>query len=165
MPREPKPWFWKHLGQWVVNIRRIRHYLGPDRKAAFEEFYRLMRRPPERRSVSPQSVAAVVDLFLDWVQKHRAPDTCDWYRFGCERFCQRCPDLRVDQLRPYHVQEWADGFDFSKTARRNHLRAVERSLVWATKQGYIDHNPIPSGIGRVRVRCWRLGTAKSASES
>ena len=62
MPREPKPWFWKQRGQWVVNIGRIRHYLGPDRKAAFEEFYRLMRRPPEKRNASTQSVARGVKL-------------------------------------------------------------------------------------------------------
>ena len=142
MPREPKPWFWKKRGQWVVNIERTRHYLGPDRQAAFEEFYRLMQQPPERRNVWPKSVVAVVDLFLDWVQKHRAADTYAWYQYRCQRFCQRYPDLRVDQLKPFHVQEWADSYAFSKTTRRNHLRAVKRSLIWATKQGYIDHNPI-----------------------
>jgi integrase len=142
MPREPKPWFWKQRGQWVVNIGRIRHYLGPDRKAAFEEFYRLMRQPPKTHPVGPQSVAALIDIFLDWVQKHRAPDTYEWYRFRCQRFCERYPNLRLDQLKPYHVQEWADGYEFSKTSRRNYLRAVKRSFSWAAKQGYVDQNPI-----------------------
>lgn len=142
MPREPKPWFWKQRSQWVVNIRGVRHYLGPDRDAAFEEFYRLMRQPVECRRVSSQSLVALIDVFLDWVQKHRSPVTYEWYRFRCQRFCQAYPELRVDQLKPYHVQEWADSFDFSKTSRRNYLRAVKRALRWALTQGYIEHNPI-----------------------
>jgi hypothetical protein len=133
MPREPKPWFWKLRGQWVVNIGRARHYLGPDKKAAFEEFYRLMRQPAQP-NVSAQSVAAIVDSFLGWVEKHRSLDTYEWYRYRLERFCQRYPELRVDQLRPYHVQEWAEGDDFSRTSRRNYLRAVKRSLIWATNR-------------------------------
>jgi integrase len=142
MPRRPSPWFWEERGQWVVNINRVRHYLGPNKKEAFEEFYRLMRQPADLPKVSAESVAAIVDTFLSWVQKHRAPDTYEWYRFRCERFCQCYPDLSVEHLRPFHVQEWADSYDFSRTSRRNYLRAVKRAFSWARKQGYIDSNPI-----------------------
>ena len=94
MPREPKPWFWTERNQWVVNIDRKRYYLGDDRKAAFEEFYRLMQLPKPKR-VSSHSVPAIIDQFLEWVQRHRAPDTYEWYRFRCQRFCEKYPDLSV----------------------------------------------------------------------
>ena len=142
MPREPKPWYWKQRGQWVVNIGRTRHYLGPDKKPAFEEFYRLMRQPHGQPKISPHFVAAIADSFLGWVEKHRSPDTYEWYHYRLQRFCQRYPSLRVDQVKPYHVQEWVDSYELSKTSRRNYMRAVKRSLSWAAKQGYIEHNPI-----------------------
>ena len=46
-----------------------------------EEFYRLMRQPAGQPKVSPKSVAAIVDAFLGWVQKHRSPHTYEWYRY------------------------------------------------------------------------------------
>lgn len=142
MPRQPKPWFWKQRGQWVVNIDRKRHYLGPDRKQAFEAFYALMRQPANRPRVSAESVAAIADAYLSWVEKHRSPDTYEWYRYRLERFCQRYPELTVGQIKPYHVQEWVDEYQIAKTTKRNYLRAVKRAFIWALKQGYIEANPI-----------------------
>ena len=105
MPRQPKPWFWKLRGQWVVNIDRTRHYLGPDKKNAFETFYRLIRQPAQKPRVAGDSVAAIADAYLSWVEKHRAADTYEWYRYRLERFCRCYPDLTVGQVKPYHVQE------------------------------------------------------------
>jgi hypothetical protein len=34
------PWFWKERGEFVVNVRGKRHYLGDDREAAFDEWHR-----------------------------------------------------------------------------------------------------------------------------
>lgn len=120
MPRQPKPWFLKSRGQWVVNINRKRYYLGPHRKQAFEEFYRLMRQPDDQPRSAADSVAVIADAFLSWVQKHRAADTYEWYRYRLERFCDRYPDLTVHQLKPYHVQEWVDSYEnLSRTSKRN----------------------------------------------
>ena len=143
MPRQPKPWFLKSRGQWVVNINRKRYYLGADRKEAFEAFYRLMQQPEEQPKLATDSVAAIADAFLSWVHKHRAADTYEWYRYRLERFCARYPDLTVDRLRPYHVQEWVDSYEgLSRTSKRNYLRSVKRTFIWALKQGYIEQNPV-----------------------
>jgi integrase len=45
-------------------------------------------------------------------------------------------------LKPYHVQQWVDEYDFSVTSRRNYLRTIKRCLTWAVRQGYLDRNPI-----------------------
>ena len=97
---------------------------------------------PQQKKVSPDLVVAIVDAFLDWTHKHRAVDTYEWYRYRLQRFVSRYPDLRVIDLRPFHVQEWVDTYDFAKTSRRNYVRSVKRCFNWALRQGYIDNNPL-----------------------
>jgi hypothetical protein len=62
--------------------------LGPEKKEAYDRFYELMRHP-RRRRVSPHSLAAVIDEFLDWVQKHRSPHSYEAYRYRLQRFIER----------------------------------------------------------------------------
>jgi hypothetical protein len=79
MARTPQPWYRQDRAAWSVTIAGVRHNLGGDKKQAFEQFYELMR-SPTKASVSSKAFAAIADAFLDWVQKHRAPDTFEWYR-------------------------------------------------------------------------------------
>lgn len=152
MARRPKPWYRADRKAWFATIAGVRHNLGDTKKEAFDRFYAMMRQP-KRRKVSPHSLVAIIDEFLEWVQKHRSPANYEGYRYRLQRFVNRWPDLRPDELRPFHVEKWADGFDVSRTTRRNYLRAVKRCLRWAKQQGYIDDNPIadlevPSGENR-----------------
>ena len=73
---------------------------------------------------------------------NRSPETYEWYRYRLQRFLDRYPDLRTDDLRPFHVETWADSYGFSVTSKRNYLRSVKRCMKWAKKQGYIERNPI-----------------------
>jgi hypothetical protein len=142
MAKTPKPWFRKGRG-WFVTIGGKQHNLSRDKKTAFQEYYRLMQKSPERQNVSGRSLAAIVDDFLEYVQNNRAPETYRWYRELLQKFILVHRDFRVDEIRPFHVQRWVDAFpNLSKNSRRNHLRAVKRCLRWATIQGYIDKNPI-----------------------
>lgn len=141
MPHFPKPFFKKSRGVWYVEIDRHQHNLGPDRDEAFRQYYQLMGQPRERR-VSAESLAAIIDAFLEWVERNRSADTYEWYRYRLQRFIERYPDLRAGDLRPYHVQTWVDSYDFSVTSRRNYLRSVKRCMKWARIQGYIGINPI-----------------------
>ncbi len=142
MARRPKPWFWKARDGWYVTIGGTRHPLGRDKGEAYDRFYALMRQPQQQRRVSAELLAAIVDVFLEWVLNNRSPDTYEWYRYRLQRFIERYPDLRVSELRPYHVQTWVDSCDFSVTSRRNYLRSVKRCMKWARIQGYVDGNPI-----------------------
>jgi integrase len=64
-------------------------------------------------------------------------------RFRLQLFIDRYPDLRVGELRPYHVQEWIDSFaHLSSGSKRNHCRAIQRALHWAEEQGIIDRSPL-----------------------
>ena len=85
MARRPKPWYRKSRGAWFVTLDGAQHNLGPDKNEAFEQFYELMREPQQRK-VPSQSLAAIIDAFLEWTEKHRAPDTYEWYRYRLQRF-------------------------------------------------------------------------------
>jgi len=141
MPHFPKPFFKKGRGIWYVEIDRRQINLGPDRDKAFRRYHQLMARPHVAR-IQSDSLAAIVDAFLEWMHRNRTPDTYEWYRYRLERFIQRYPDLRPGDLRPFHVETWADAYPLSTTSRRNYLRSVKRCLKWAKKQGYVDKNPI-----------------------
>ncbi|MGE0758373.1 MAG: tyrosine-type recombinase/integrase [Pirellulaceae bacterium] len=142
MARQPKPWYRADRDAWFVTVNGTRHNLGSNKKHAFDRFYELMRQP-QAAKVASQSFAAIADVFLDWVEKHRSPDTYVWYQYRIERFCQRYPDLVASEIRPFHVQQWVDSYpDFAKTSRRNYVRTVKRCMRWAKQQGYIAENPI-----------------------
>lgn len=98
---------------------------------------------PQKQIVRSDSLAVIIDLFLDWSQKHRTPDTYGWYRYRLERFVQTYPDLRTHELRSFHVQRWLDAMTgLASGSRRNFCRSIKRPIRWAKKQGYIDHNAI-----------------------
>ncbi|MBI1314989.1 hypothetical protein GC176_27165 [bacterium] len=101
MARRSKPWYWKARQSWFVTIDGTRHNLGPDKQRAWDRFHELMRQPENDR-VASESVVALIDRFLDWTQKKRAPDTFEWYRYRLQRFAERYPDLQVSELRPFH---------------------------------------------------------------
>jgi len=157
MPRHPKPWYWQARRCWCVTLHGVRHNLGPDKAAAFDQFHRLMTQPKEKRVVRGDSLVAIIDAFLEWSRKHRSPHTYEWYRYRLQRFAEIHPHLNASQLRPFHVQEWLNSLDgLSSGSRRNHCRAIKRTLQWAFQQGYVDHNPIahleqPAGGKREQV--------------
>ena len=124
-----------------MTIRKHRHDLGSVKAAAVKRFHELMAKPA-KRALASDLLSVVIDAFLDWTQRNKAPDTYEWYRYRLERFARRYPDAHVGALKPFHVQEWADSYNLSVTSRRNYLRSVKRCLKWATRLGYLDQNPI-----------------------
>lgn len=143
MPHYPKPFFRKSRGLWYVQIDGKQHNLGADRTVAFERYHALMQQPTGQR-VANDSVVAIIDAFLDWCQKHRAPATYEWYHWRLQLFAQSIPrGLTVGQLRPYHVQQWLDSQQcWGPGSQHNGCRAAQRAMNWAAKLGYIDHSPI-----------------------
>ena len=83
MPHFPKPFYRKARRRWYVEINRKQVNLGPDRDEAFQK-YQLMA-SPEPVAFCPadttQTLAALCDRFLEWVQTHRAEPTDEGYLF------------------------------------------------------------------------------------
>jgi integrase len=151
MAHYPKPFFRAPRGLWYVQIDGKQINLGPDKKAAFKTYHGLMQQrgetpAPIRAAATPNPlVLLIVDEFLDWCEKHRAPDTYRWYKDRLQSFCKTIDaGLTVDQLRPHHVQKWVDnyGVPLKSGSRRNLIASVKRAMKWGEEQGYIDRSPI-----------------------
>lgn len=143
MARPPKPWWHSSWGEWCVHIKGKRHRLGPDKDAAEIRFHELMSKP-EKQKLSSDSVAVILDSFLDWVKKHKAKRTYKWYSDFAQSFLDHAPKrLTVGQLKPFHVQEWVDSKDtWSDSTRKGAITTIKTALRFACKQGYIDSSPI-----------------------
>jgi integrase len=139
----PKPWFRKGRG-WFVTLGGKQINLGTQRDEAFAAYRQLIAHPQTSQAPDATNILIVeiVEHFLDWVQRNRAADTYEWYRFRLERFCRAYSELSVRHLKPYIVQEWVNGFEPSITSQRNYLRSAKRCFKWAKQQGYIEKNPI-----------------------
>ena len=139
----PKPWYRPSRGVWYVTIDGVQHNLGPNKEEAARRYHDLMGQPRPKK-VAADSVVALIDAFLDWCEKHRAPDTYEWYHSRLQLFVKTIPpDLKTNHLRPYHVQQWIDAYEhLASGSKRNHCRAVQRAMHWAEQQGYIDRSPI-----------------------
>ncbi len=143
MARPPKPWFWKARQAWYVTIDGTRHLLDADRETAQQRFHALMAQP-ERQVIRSDSVAAILDLFLDWTERNRAAKTYRWYRDFLQAFLNSLPpNLRLADLKPFHVQRWVDAVGvISDSTRRGMIGSVKRAVHWAVGQGYLDRNPL-----------------------
>lgn len=142
MAHFPKPFFKKARKSWYVQIDRKQIKLGSDRDEAFRQYHQLMQQPTEQVAASPESLVNVIDAFLEWTERNRAPDTYEWYRYRLQRFVDTYPDMKVSSLKPFHVEEWVDTYDIAQTTRRNYFRSIKRCLSWAKRQGRIDKNPL-----------------------
>jgi integrase/recombinase XerD len=150
MAHYPKPFFRAPRGRWYVEIDGKQFNLGPDKTAAFKTYHGLMQQREQAPAAAPPLsnnplVVVIVDEFLDWCQKHRAPDTYIWYKDRLESFCKTIDaTITAGQLRPHHVQKWVDNYPVSLKSGscRNLIQSVKRAMRWAAEQGYIDHSPI-----------------------
>jgi hypothetical protein len=104
MARFRKPFFRSDRGFWYVWHAGKQVNLGADKDAAFTTFHELKATPVLTSAPSLKLVVVVIDLFLDFVQKHRNRHTHRWYRDRLQLFIQTIPaDLTLDQLKPFHV--------------------------------------------------------------
>ena len=78
----------------------------------FARYHELMRKPNLTRAVAPKSVVGIIDQFLEWCEKHRAPKTYEWYRQRLQLFIDDGipAELLVRELKPFHLQQWIDSY-------------------------------------------------------
>ncbi len=143
MPHFPKPFFRQDRGLWYVQVRGRQHNLGSQRDAAFHKYHELMQAP---EPVASQLVVGIIDGFLDWCSKRRAPRTYEGHRWHLQRFVDQLPDadrMVVDDLKPHHVISWVDSHpNWGQTYRRNAITSVQRAFLWAEKVGHIAKSPV-----------------------
>jgi integrase len=153
MARKPKPWWHSERGTYFVCIGGERYNLGADEDDADREFHRLLSLTPEERrpKVSAPladgiSVAAVLDKFLDHVEKHRAATTYAWYKDRLQWFTdtlEKPDEMPASSVKPYMVVEWADSHaNWGACYRRGCIGAIQTAFRWAVRLGHMDASPI-----------------------
>jgi hypothetical protein len=113
----PEPFFRPRKNRWYVQLGTRQINLGPDEQQARVRWHQLMSgavpaAPAQHAAPTTGPLAyAVVDLFVGWCKIHRPGRTTEWYQTHLESFLNSLPDrwsLGVDQLKPFHVVNWAD---------------------------------------------------------
>lgn len=167
MARTASPWYWERRSCWAVILSGQRHVLGnhpddtpPPRKKknrwvvpkaiqdAYDDLKVQLRTgaavAPPVLSPAPL-VAELFDEYLEWCQKHRSPRTYEWSRRHIQSFLNSLAEkqLTAEALKPFHVQQWADGkTTWGANHRRGAITAVQRAFSWAEQMGHIVKSPI-----------------------
>lgn len=159
MPHFPKPFYREPLARWYVQIARKQVPLGQEPKPkrdrlgkpippkdVIDRYHELMAsRSAEPESPVPADLAvAVVDQFLEWVERRKAPRTYEWYRRHLETFAKAIPrTLPVAKLKPNHVTQIIDAHDeWSPSTKHGFARCAQRAFRWASDEGLINRSPL-----------------------
>ena len=120
--RRPKPYFKSSHNAWNANIGPNRRPLklaeGRDNEeAAWSKYDVLMAgRQPLNGDCR---VVDLVQKFVDWHRHNSSQRTYDFYFEPLESFLQTLPaNMRVADLRPYHVTQWVDTRKMAKRGRK-----------------------------------------------
>jgi integrase len=142
MPHFPKPFFRSARQCWFVEIDGKQIKLSPDREEALRLYGELLAKPRAAKLAS-DSVAVLMDIFLDWCEQHRPGRTYEWYKERCQGFLDAISaTLTLRELKPFHVQQWVDSHKWNDGMKRGAMIAVKRAFNWLAKQGHIDRSPL-----------------------
>jgi integrase len=156
MARKPKPWYDAERDTWRVTIDGIRHPLAKGKENKAEAELEFMRRMLSRgKAAEPRddlNVAEVVHLFLDHCvgcveAGTLKPLSLAFYARHLSSFQKFAGHLRVNQLRPFHIDDHVaamrqDGRRIGNTTLRGILVSIRRCFNWAKKRGRIESNPV-----------------------
>jgi integrase len=141
--RKPKPFFRKFTNTWYVQLGRQQINLGPEEEAAWNQYHQLMLGQGDLGD--SEAVAVLIDLFLDWCKRNRAPASYDFYFRFLNSFAQAIGRrLQARQLKPFHVTQWTANTykEGSPTTIHHAIRSVQRALNWSVREGYIKSSPV-----------------------
>jgi integrase len=111
-----------------------------------DRYHELMaaRKAEPDGQVQADLVLAVIEQFLEWVERRKAPRTYEWYRRHLEAFAKAIPrTLPVAKLKPNHVTQIIDAHDeWSPSTKHGFARCVQRAFRWAADEGIIGRSPL-----------------------
>jgi len=115
-----------------------------ERKLAWQLYHELMLTVAESPESPDVQVFSLCDYFLDWSEKNQRMRTYHGYRWFLHSFCDACGNVRVADLKPFHVTQWIDSQATWKSSetRYNGIRNAKRVFSWAVEQQLIGKSPI-----------------------
>ncbi len=148
--RCPEPFWREQTRCYYVQLGKKQVRLHPDENEAWRLYYELMARPPEEQVKTPEPagdalhVSEVLDAFLEWANRHKAPRTYAWYRENLQRFLSSLPKgLTIADLKPFHVTRAMDLFPhWSNNTKHDFIGAIKSAFNWAADEQLIERSPL-----------------------
>lgn len=147
MARKRKgPWRRKQDQHWYTTIGRKLAKVADKEctyEKAFQEYAKIVSQPHE--PPARVTIGILLNSFVDWTQSNRAEATYQWYRRFRKSFVQHTGvSLKVQDVKPYHVQDWLSLHykEATRTTQNGAIRALQRAFNWGVNNGRIDRNPI-----------------------
>ena len=98
---------------------------------------------PAAESADTETVAGVLDEFLEWTKENRAPKTYRGYKDFCQAFIDEYGRLFVSDLTTGDVTTWLrKRTTWNRTTKRDAITCLQRGFNWAVKNIGLDKNPI-----------------------
>src|SRR5262249_32995957 len=112
MPRPAKVWFHKHKKFWCTKLGGKLQYLAKGRankEAALTPFDRLRDEVKLLGDGTYRSltVAALVEMYLDFAAKKRKARTYEMHQWGLQRFVDEHAGLKASSMTAYDVDRWS----------------------------------------------------------
>lgn len=79
------------------------------------------------------TLAAAVEKFLCWAQRHLRARTVIEYRRYLQRFARHVGDIDVSDLRAFHLVDWGTTW--------HRIQAVQRCFNWLVEVEYVERSP------------------------
>jgi integrase len=146
------PWWWNARNSYYIMIKGKHIKLGEDKHLAEIKYHQLMAERHKPDSSDDTLVSVICDKFLAWCKDHRSEATHEWYETRITEFLKKHSALKVSELQPHHVNEWALKKK-SPTTQRNAVQSIKSAMKFGKKEGWITTNPIadmerPAGQSR-----------------
>lgn len=150
-----QPWFRDFDGWWYChqreNGKRRQVKLAKGREnheAALDKWAELRSGAVPKIKQSADTVAFLLDHFLDWCLKNRAEGTYGIYKHFLQTFCDHLGDgFRVAKLRPKEVTAWLNASTWSDSTKAGAVQTVRTAFRWLVREGYIDNSPVQGASG------------------
>ncbi len=141
--KHPQPFFRKSKQCWYVQIGSRQRSLGKDKKKAWEKFYQIMA-SNEVIEESTATVAQLFELYLEWVQKNRAPGTYDKIKRHLSSFASFIGlRTKVATLSGADLSEWVENEKtWNSTSRNEAITSVVRCFNWAVGKKHLKVNNV-----------------------
>ena len=151
MGRTPKPWYWDARRAYYATVRGRRHRLGTSLRASQAALRLLLARPEEHTRVDPQSLLSVLNAFVAWCRKNRAPKTHRHYKDFCQAFISFAGDISTGELTPDLVMSWLESqTTWNNSSKNSAITCLSRAMNWGKKNLGLKENPI-SSMDRFKV--------------
>jgi len=153
-PKNPTLWWYEDRQQWVADLtepdsgkrRRWYSHTGDERRAQqlFHLYLARLYGAAVHQSPDNLTVGQLAEMWFDWNEANRAPNTGRSRRVYLRWLLDRYADLYVGELSMTHIERVKAAKRRSNLARSvNHfVNAVKGLFFWAVRQGLLEDNPM-----------------------